>query len=38
LKVLLGALFIWALWVVFLGLPNQKMTLVFTKVNVDVDL
>jgi len=27
LKVLNGALFLWTLWVFFLGLPNLKMTL-----------
>jgi hypothetical protein len=38
LKVSFGALFIWILWVVLLGLPNWKMTLGSINVNVDVDL
>ncbi len=38
LKVVLGALFIWTLKVVLLGLPNWKMTLAFVNVSVDVDL
>ncbi len=38
LKVLFGALFIWTLKVVLLGLPNWKMTLAFVNVSVDVDL
>jgi hypothetical protein len=38
LKVLLGALFIWALWVVVLGVPNQKMTSISINVSVDVNL
>ncbi len=38
LKVVLGVFFIWALWVVILGLPNPKMTSVFANADVDVDL
>jgi len=37
LKVLLGALFTWTLWVVLLELPNWKMTSTFVNVSV-VDL
>jgi hypothetical protein len=37
-KVLLGALFIWTLWVIFLGLSNWKMTSTFVNVSVDINL
>jgi hypothetical protein len=38
LKVFDGALFLWALWVFLLGLPNQKMTLVTLNINFHIDL
>jgi hypothetical protein len=38
LKVLDGALFLWTLWVSFLRLPNQKMTLITLNTNFHIDL
>jgi hypothetical protein len=33
-----GEIIIWTLWVVLLGFPNWKMTLVYVNVSVDVNL
>jgi hypothetical protein len=38
LKALHGALFIWILWVLFLGLPNLKMTSVPLNTSFHIDL
>jgi hypothetical protein len=38
LKVLNGPLFIWILWVVFLGLPSFKKKLVTLNTNFHIDL
>jgi hypothetical protein len=38
LKALNGPLFIWTLWVFFLGLPNFKMTLTTLNTSFHIDL
>jgi hypothetical protein len=38
LKILDGALFLYILWVFFLGLPNFKMTLILLNISFHIDL
>jgi hypothetical protein len=38
LKVLDGVIFLWILWAFFLGLPNQKMTLITSNTSFHMDL
>ncbi len=38
LKVLDGAVFLWALWVILLELPNQKMASTTLNINFHIDL